>query len=311
MSEAGPRLLIVEDDAHTRQLLIDMCTASTHEVQAVAVADGESGLQEALTGTYDLMLLDLMLPHRDGFSVLTELRAAPQCQHLPVIILTAMGDLDGKLKSMELGATDWVSKPFKLGELQARVRAAMKISRDLQRLSVAEEELARLRAEDPVTGVGTWSQLKGALDGEIARARRHGRHASVLLLSLEGLGDANYHAPARAEAFVRTLLERTQGRLRGGDRLYRMETDAFVAVLPESDLQGAQRAARRMSELAEELREDGHGAPLDIRVVIAGAAYPHPRAQTAEELLREAARAYAHLRSTEPDALYFTLPASS
>jgi len=308
MTDGAPaRLLIVEDDAPTRQLLYDLCTASGHTVHAVE--DGEAGLRESLGGGYDLVLLDLMLPLRDGFSVLADLRATPEGRALPVIVLTAMGDLDGKLKGMELGATDWVSKPFKLAELQARIRAALQVQRDRHRLLAAEEELARLHAVDPLTGVGTWAQLKGALDAELARARRHGRPASVLLLSLEGLGDARYRSPARAETFVRELLKRTQEHLRGGDRLFRIESDAFVALLPECDLPGARRAALRVSELAESLREDGQGSPLHVRVVISGAAYPSPRAQTGEELLREAARSYASLREKQPGALIFSVPA--
>lgn len=306
MTEGAARLLIIEDDHPTRQLLCDLCTSCGYEVHAVE--DGETGLAEARSGRFDLVLLDLMLPVRDGYSLLTDLRATEEGRAVPVIVLTALGDLDGKLKGMELGADDWVSKPFKLAELQARIRAALKIQSDRKKLRLAEEELARLRELDPLTGVGTWPQLKAALDAELARARRHGRPASVLLLSLEGLGEVRYRAPARAEAFLHALLQQSQEHLRGGDRLFRIEPDAFVAVLPESDLEGARRAALRVSEVAEALRVDGHGEPLGVRVVIAGAAFPHSRAQTGEELLREAARCYASLREHHPDALVFWLP---
>src|SRR5207302_5082200 len=123
----------------------------------------------------------LMMPRKDGFSVLKDLRDTPAHHELPVIILTAIGDIDGKIRGMELGADDYVTKPFKLIELQTRINSALMVRDYRTRLVAAEEELAQLRALDPVTGAGTYSQLKASLDGEIARSRRYGRPAAALM----------------------------------------------------------------------------------------------------------------------------------
>jgi two-component system cell cycle response regulator len=309
MERAAHRLLIVEDDLLTRQLLSDLCHAAGYQV--TTVGDGEAGLQAARSGEHDLVLLDLMLPSRDGFGVLQQLRADPQTRTLPVIILSAMSDLDGKLRGMELGADDWLAKPFKLVELKGRIRSALEVRDSRVRLQAAEEELARLRAVDPLTGVGTWSQLKVSLDGELARARRHQRHVSVLMMSLEGFGDANYRHPAATSAFLQAWSAAAQEALREADRLFRIEPDAFVALLPESDLHGAQRAAQRIQAVTERLlagdaRKGRTSSALDLQLIIAGAAFPNPRVQTSEDLLREAARSYATLREQHPTESVFS-----
>ncbi len=85
--------------------------------------DGEAGLSTALTGNYDLVLLDLMLPKLDGFSVLSALRERSE---VPVVILTAKGELDDRVKGLDLGADDYLCKPFAMRELTARVRAALR-----------------------------------------------------------------------------------------------------------------------------------------------------------------------------------------
>jgi two-component system copper resistance phosphate regulon response regulator CusR len=117
------RMLVVEDEARIRAFL-----ARAFEIEGFTVdvvADGETGLGRALIGDYELVILDLLLPGRDGLDVLSELhRARPS---LPVLILSARSDLATKLRSFELGAVDYVAKPFSLDELFARTRVQLRV----------------------------------------------------------------------------------------------------------------------------------------------------------------------------------------
>jgi DNA-binding response OmpR family regulator len=88
------------------------------------VHDGETGLARAVTGDYDLLILDVMLPERDGFSVLRELRA--RRRQLPVLLLTARAALTDKVAGLDGGADDYLTKPFEVAELLARVRALLR-----------------------------------------------------------------------------------------------------------------------------------------------------------------------------------------
>ena len=116
------RILIVEDEARIRAFLARAFEAEGFGVDVVG--DGELGLARALAGQYDLVVLDLMLPGLSGLDALRELHR--EKSDLPVLILSARSDLPIKLKSFELGAVDYVAKPFSLDELLARARVQLR-----------------------------------------------------------------------------------------------------------------------------------------------------------------------------------------
>src|ERR1700748_2853454 len=119
------RILIVEDEARIRAFLARAFEAEGFGVDVVA--DGEQGLARALTGGYDLVILDLLLPGCSGLDALRELHR--ERSDLPVLILSARSDLPLKLRSFELGAVASVAKPFSLDELLARARVQLRRSR--------------------------------------------------------------------------------------------------------------------------------------------------------------------------------------
>lgn len=119
------RLLIVEDEARIRAFLARAFEAEGFT--ADVVEDGEQGLAAGLTGGYDLVILDLLLPGHDGLDALRELHM--RRPDLPVIILSARADLATKLRGFELGAVDYVAKPFSLDELLARARVQLRRAR--------------------------------------------------------------------------------------------------------------------------------------------------------------------------------------
>jgi two-component system, OmpR family, response regulator len=116
------RILIVEDEAGIADFLRRGLTAEGYLV--TAAADGEDGEALALSGRFDLVLLDVMLPGRDGLEVLAAIRRALPA--LPVILLTARGRVSERVEGLDAGATDYVSKPFSFDELAARVRAHLR-----------------------------------------------------------------------------------------------------------------------------------------------------------------------------------------
>jgi DNA-binding response OmpR family regulator len=113
------RILIVEDEQPLREGLVDLLTAAGHD--AVAVADGPSGLERATHDPFDLVLLDLMLPGLDGLEVCRQVRQVRP--ELPILMLTARGSEDDKVVGFAAGADDYLAKPFGVRELLARVDA--------------------------------------------------------------------------------------------------------------------------------------------------------------------------------------------
>ncbi len=131
------RVLVVEDDAAIRQGLIDALLSEGFET--FAAADGERGLDAALRGAIERVLLDLVLPKADGFAVLSGIRSVRPT--LPVIVLTARGSEDDRVRGLKLGADDYVVKPFSARELLARVEAVLRRSAE-RPLDVVRLELS-------------------------------------------------------------------------------------------------------------------------------------------------------------------------
>lgn len=116
------RILIVEDEVHLAEALTQILKKNNYSVDTVH--DGRSGLDNALSGIYDLLLLDIMLPEMDGISLLKTIRSEGIAT--PVIMLTAKGEISDKISGLDYGADDYVAKPFSTGELLARIRAALR-----------------------------------------------------------------------------------------------------------------------------------------------------------------------------------------
>jgi two-component system response regulator RegX3 len=125
MEQHKPRILVVEDEAAIRDGLTDVLVYHGYGVDAVA--DGKTGLAKALSGQYDLILLDIMLPGRDGFSICDEIRKVDRNQ--PIIMLTAKTSDEDIVNGLTLGADDYVAKPFSIAQLVLRVKAVLRRSR--------------------------------------------------------------------------------------------------------------------------------------------------------------------------------------
>ena len=116
------RIVVVEDEPAIRRGVVDVLRLTGYDV--AEAADGAAGLREASAGGVDLVLLDLLLPKRDGMEVLTELRKVYPSR--PVIILTARGSEDDRVRGLKMGADDYVVKPFSARDLLARVEAVLR-----------------------------------------------------------------------------------------------------------------------------------------------------------------------------------------
>jgi DNA-binding response OmpR family regulator len=117
-----PRILIVEDELSIATLLRDDLSLEGYQVESVG--DGEAAIATATTGRFDLVILDVMLPGKDGFEVCRALRALGH--RMPIIMLTAKTQESDKVMGLEIGADDYVTKPFSPRELRARVKAALR-----------------------------------------------------------------------------------------------------------------------------------------------------------------------------------------
>ncbi len=153
MKPAKPRLLIIEDEEAILEGLADVFVYNGYQVETAT--EGTSGLEMALAGGYHLVLLDIMMPGLDGFSVCDKIREVDR--HLPIIMLTAKTSEEDIIKGLKLGADDYIPKPFSVAQLLARVEAVLRRSGKLHR------DMNALNLGDLVVHP---DQLVGTRDGE-------------------------------------------------------------------------------------------------------------------------------------------------
>jgi DNA-binding response OmpR family regulator len=196
MSKA--RIVVVEDEPAIRRGVSDALRLSGYEV--TEAPDGAAGLREAVAAGVDLVLLDILLPKRDGLDVLRELRRANPTR--PVILLTARGSEDDRVRGLKLGADDYVVKPFSAKELLARVEAllrrALKPTPDVQlvRLGPGTIDLDRREIR---WGDGTRAELsetEAALLKYLVRNRERAVSREELLSRVWGIGTAGLETRA-------------------------------------------------------------------------------------------------------------------
>ncbi len=146
--------MIIDDDEELCELVSEYLTVEGFEVESVN--DGEIGLETALEGNHDLVILDVMLPKKNGFDVLRELRKESK---IPVLMLTARGEDMERIVGLEIGADDYLPKPFNPRELVARLRAIM---RRIQEPEIPEGSPEKITVEDlEVSLAGRYAQLEG------------------------------------------------------------------------------------------------------------------------------------------------------
>jgi DNA-binding response OmpR family regulator len=127
------KILVVEDDPNLGKILLEYLEAKNFEI--TLAIDGEDGLEKFLNNTWDILLLDVMMPKKDGFSLAKDIRKVDKT--IPIIFLTAKSQKDNIIKAFKIGADDYLTKPFSIEELLARIEAIMKRvpEKDSQELS--------------------------------------------------------------------------------------------------------------------------------------------------------------------------------
>ena len=184
------RIVVVEDEAAIRRGVVDALRASGYE--AIEAADGQEGLVEALRLGVDLVLLDLRLPKRDGIEVLEELRKIRP--RLPVILLTARGTEEDRVRGLKKGADDYVIKPFSARELLARIEAVLRRSVDrppelkAARLGRAIIDFDRREVRWPDSQRVELSETESALLSFLAVHRQRAVSRDELLTRVWGIG---------------------------------------------------------------------------------------------------------------------------
>ncbi len=278
-------VLVADDDPFNLRLLQELCEAAGYRV--VTAADGGEVLDMVARERPDLVLLDVGMPVVDGFEVMRILKADPELASIPIVLVTASGDDDARKKGIDLGAEDYVTKPYRVFEIQQRIRNAL-------RLRAAEDAAERERRRngdpiDPLTRAGTAQQLLISVNYEYTRAERYGHALTCAVVRID-----NYReivAASGQETGDGILIQLSGGLrscIRAIDHLFRSDDDEFTILLPETDAAGARVVLQRLEQ--RDADQSLWGANVGHRPVlkIASSTSPDASISGADALLRAA-----------------------
>ena len=280
-------LLIVDDAASVRQEVRRLAERLEVFGTCREAENGVDAYKRVLEATPDLILCDLVMPSVDGMKFLAMVRAREELRDIPLILLTGKTDVETKIRGLELGASDYVTKPFDQGELLARMKVQLKIKALQDELRCSNELLQELSSTDALTKLFNRRHFMAALEGEFERTDRYGSPLGLVMLDIDHFKRLNdtYGHQVGDEA-LRGLSEIIRYTVRSTDIAARYGGEEFIVLLPQTDLEGATEFAHRLRFAVEDKTMVVGGQEVRMTVSLGVAACPHPAAESGEALIR-------------------------
>lgn len=282
-------VLIIDDSDTLREEILRTVKGAQLFDSYLEARDGLDGFKMLLNNRVDLVLCDLEMPRMDGFRFLSMTRAREEFQDLPVIMLTSREDRDTKIRGLEQGASDYVTKPFDAGELVARVRVQLKVKSLQDELKRSNELLRKLSITDPLTHLHNRRHLMEMVEKEFQRAARKGGYLSLVILDIDYFKKINdTYGHQEGDKVLASLADIVRRGLRSYDVAARYGGEEFVLLLPETPLSEAQAIAERLRAEVQDHIFNGSLQGQVITISLGVATYPSSRIEGIDSLFRQA-----------------------
>lgn len=237
-SNALPKILIVDDEKANLKVLSDLLK---DEAEITLAKTGEQAIEKAKNYHPDLILLDVVMPGMDGFEVISRLKSLEQLQSIPIIFITGLTDQAFEEKGLNLGACDYILKPFHARIVKARVRMHLQLVKQRKML----EDLALI---DPLTAIANRRKYNEMLDIEWRSAMRNDDWLSIAMLDIDKFKDFNdrYGHAIGDEVLYKVASTIAQQLNRSRDFVARYGGEEFVVLMPNTEREGAERIAEQI-----------------------------------------------------------------
>ncbi len=282
-------VLIIDDSEAVREKIINILESHDIFSRFYQAEDGLDGFKKLLASPVDFILCDLEMPRMDGFKFLAMLKGRQEVADTPVIIITGNEDRELKIKGLEQGACDFITKPFDPEELVARMRVHLKIKHLQDDLRRSNELLLELSNTDHLTGLFNRRFLMEALDKEVQRSLRKNGQIALLLLDIDYFKRINdTYGHLQGDVVLQKVAIHIQKELRNYDIAARYGGEEFVAVLPDTSLKEAYNVADRIRLSIQGMHFAGSLSGERITVSTGVAIFPSPSIADIDGLLRAA-----------------------
>ncbi len=276
------KILIVDDSVMNLEVLSRILRPGAdgggagNNYRVLIAKSGAAALEKATSEKPDLILMDIIMPGMNGFDVLHELKQSDITRHIPVIIITGLDGVADEERGFELGAVDYITKPFHTSLVRARVMTHLRI---VEQMRIIE----RLSLTDTLTGLPNRRNFDNRLSVEWGRAIREGVALSMLMIDIDHFKRYNdTYGHQRGDIVLGVVAGAIQSHLkRAADLAARWGGEEFAVILPDTNAEGAQR-------VAEQIRRGIESSPLGVTVSVGGATMIPAIENDADELLRQA-----------------------
>ncbi len=272
-SNETTQILIVDDDAHIRKALTILLKIPGCET--LEAEDGLEALQimESRPGI-PLVISDIMMPNIDGLELCRRLKSDDTTRDVYFIMLTAKEGVKERVQGLEIGADDYVQKPFDSHELRARVKAGLRIVGLQDELKTKNRILHQLSITDGLTGAYNHSYFQRAFEKEFERARRYGRDLSLLVCDIDnfkGFNDTYGHGTG--DEVLTNVARIVRSITRDSDIVARYGGEEFAVLIPETPLETAYQVADKIRRAIAESPLVLEDSRLDITISIGAACF--------------------------------------
>lgn len=260
------RILIIDDSKTLRQEIREVLEKTGVDADFFEASNGLEGFKTLIDHPVDLVFCDLVMPQIDGAKFLQMRASRPYLLEIPVIMLTAIGDVDQKVKVLSQGANDYITKPFHPGELVARAQVHLKIKHLQDELRQKNALLVELSTTDSLTKIYNRRHFLELARKEFERSSRMGLQFTMLILDVDHFKTINdtYGHQAGDEVLL-AVCKVVDNSLRDYDIFGRYGGDEFTIIFPQTELTQSMKVAERLENSVQELKIEcinNHGLSL-------------------------------------------------
>jgi len=298
-----PSVLLVEDskqDAH-----VFLVNFGTGEFDIEVAMDGKQALRHLEEKEFDLILLDLVLPDMDGLEILTRAKGIEYSKRPQVVIVTALNDLETRLKGIEHGADDYLIKPVHPRELQVRIEVLLRKKTFMDNLRDDSRDSLSSAMKDRLTGVYNKAYLDRYIELEMKRSKRHQYPVSLVRVAIDNFRDYNVQLGYLVgDLVLRDVASILKNTFREIDLIARLDGDEFAVILPYCSARTTDEAVDRACDavFTHPFPTEQDLVPGSVSISTGAATHPG-EASTAEELMKLAEEALSQEKAGKKEKI--------
>ena len=285
---AKPRVLVIDD---SRLVRVSIKKVLDGEFQILEAGDGEEGWEQLVNDTQiQAVITDAGMPRLDGYELIKRIRAdaTSHIKHIPIMMITGAeaDQVDAREQALDMGATDFITKPFDKTKLLARVRAYTKLDQTQRNLEDTEEALAEQSVIDKDTGVHNRKYFIQRGEQDLAFARRHNEVLSVIVIGIDNFGILNkQHGEAITKQVLGWAANLVKNDMRVEDTVARVAHSRFAILTPKTGRMAAAALCERIRKQFTTATFNAENSNVAVNVSVGLSCFGHDKLNSMEEFL--------------------------